>query len=201
MKKGIQLLSVILCLIILFSFTGCKSWFAGQHEFLYKKMSEIPVEYEGYYLKKCESSSDENIFTEKSHAEYLFRNKALIVDEKNTITDNTQFMCYTIVCEEKELLIDAKFMEERSITYTRINHIWDNKLNENTQPKISEIAGVAVYDEKIFIITCGVDISLAGSVKGESPYVLYYYNIDTDTILYCDFYAGKLNDVGGIPDL
>lgn len=88
-------------------------------------------------------------------------------------------------------------MKERSTVYEQINHIWDDKLNENTQSTMSEIVGVGVYDEKIFIITCGLDFSLAGTVKGESPYVLYFYDIDTDNILYCNFYAGELNNVGG----
>lgn len=101
-----------------------------------------------------------------------------------------------IVYEGKETLIDAKFMEERSTVYDRINHIWDDKLDENAQSKVSEIAGVAVYDEKIFIITCGLDISLDATVKGESPYVLYYYDIDKDIILYCDFYAGEVDNIG-----
>lgn len=197
MKRGVQILSAILCLIIPLLSFGCKGWFADEHKFLYKKMSEIPIEYEGYYLERCGSSSDENIFSGKEQSEYVYNNKPLIVNEKNTIINNAPFMCYTIVYEEKETLIDANFMEERSVVYEQINHIWDDKLNENAKSKMSEIAGVAVYDEKIFIITCGLDISLAGTVKGESPYVLYYYDIEADTILYCNFYAGELNNVGG----
>lgn len=190
------LTSLLVCVFLCCS--GCKKgWFSDEHKFLYEKMSEIPVEYEGYYLENYKSSSDENVFTGKDQAEYIFRNKPLIVQRKDIVLDNLPFICYTIVYEEKEILIDAKFMEERSTVYDRINHIWDDKLDENAQSKVSEIAGVAVYDEKIFIITCGLDISLAGTVKGESPYVLYYYDIDKDIILYCDFYAGELNNVGG----
>ena len=46
MKKGIQILSAILCLIIPLLSFGCKGWFADEHKFLYKKLSEIPIEYE-----------------------------------------------------------------------------------------------------------------------------------------------------------
>ncbi|MDY4186661.1 MAG: hypothetical protein SOX77_02220 [Candidatus Borkfalkiaceae bacterium] len=188
------ILTIVFCLCL---FTACKGCFADEHKFLYEKMNEIPVEYEGYYLEKCGGSSDENVFTGKDHAEYVFRNKPLIVSEKNTMLNNAPFVCYTVVYDEKEILIDAEFMEKRSAVYDRINHIWDGKLNENFKSKTSELAGVAVYDEKIFIITCGLDTGLAGTVKGESPYVLYFYDIDEDKILYCNFYAGELNDVGG----
>lgn len=179
MKKWIQLLSVILCLIILFSFTGCKSWFAGQHEFLYKKMSEIPVEYEGYYFENVYGT--EEAIT-KNVNEYIFRDKTLLVEENK------------IIYNEKEIIVDINFMEERSQTFNYINHIWDEKLENNTQETF--ISGISVFDNKIFIGTCGLISQISASVEGETPFVLFYYDIDSDKIYYCGFYAGEKNKMG-----
>lgn len=174
-----------------------KGWFSDEHKFLYEKMSEIPVGYEGYYLDGCGSSSDENVFTGKDKNEYTFRNEPLIVNRKNTTINDAPFTYCTIVYKEKEISADAAFMQERSAVYERINHIWDGKLGENTRAKMNEIVSVTVYDEKIFIITCGLSMHLSGTVKGESPYVLYYYDVDADAVYYCGFYSGKLNKYQG----
>lgn len=173
--------------------SSCSKKFADEHKFLYEKMSEIPIEYEGYYLDKCNSSSDENVFIGNDDNEYTFRNKPLIVNQKSTTINNAPFTYCTIVYEEKEISADAVFMEERSAVYERINHIWDGKLSENARAEMNEIVSVTVYDEKIFIITCGLSIRFVGTVKGESPYALYYYDIDADTVYYCGFYSGELN--------
>ena len=156
--------------------SGCKKgWFSDEHEFLYRKMSEIPIEYEGYYL----GSTDEEIPVNDN--EYIFRDKLLIVEEEKIIYDN------------KEIITDSNFMEERSQVFYYINHIWDEKV-ENNQQEVHIKA--TVFDDKIFILTNGLFLSFAATVRSMSPLVLYYYDIDADEILYCGFYAGELNEYG-----
>ena len=85
-------------------------------------------------------------------------------------------------------------MEERSQTFNYINHIWDEKLENNTQETF--ISGISVFDNKIFIGTCGLISQISASVEGETPFVLFYYDIDSDKIYYCGFYAGEKNKMG-----
>ena len=82
----------------------------------------------------------------------------------------------------------------RSRLYNDINKIWEGKLAEGGTQETSEIEHVVVFDDKIFIITEGLKVHLAGSVKGETPYVLYYYDIDLGMVYYCGFYSGELNE-------
>ena len=168
------LTSLLVCVFLCCS--GCKKgWFADEHKFLYEKMSEIPIEYEGYYL----GSTDEEIPVNDN--EYIFRDKLLIVEEEKIIYDN------------KEIITDSNFMEERSQVFYYINHIWDEKV-ENNQQEVHIKA--TVFDDKIFILTNGLFLSFAATVRSMSPLVLYYYDIDADEILYCGFYAGELNEYG-----
>ena len=168
------LTSLLVCVFLCCS--GCKKgWFSDEHEFLYRKMSEIPIEYEGYYL----GSTDEEIPVNDN--EYIFRDKLLIVEEEKIIYDN------------KEIITDSNFMEERSQVFYYINHIWDEKV-ENNQQEVHIKA--TVFDDKIFILTNGLFLSFAATVRSMSPLVLYYYDIDADEILYCGFYAGELNEYG-----
>ena len=168
------LTSLLVCVFLCCA--GCKKgWFADEHKFLYEKMSEIPIEYEGYYL----GSTDEEIPVNDN--KYIFRDKLLIVEEEKIIYDN------------KEIITDSNFMEERSQVFYYINHIWDEKV-ENNQQEVHIKA--TVFDDKIFILTNGLFLSFAATVRSMSPLVLYYYDIDADEILYCGFYAGELNEYG-----
>ena len=119
MKKIVAIfLSVISCLCL---FTGCscnKGWYADDHAFLYKKMSELPVEYDGYYFENIYGT--EEAITKDTN-EYIFRDKILLVEDNKIIYD------------EKEIIVDIDFMEERSQTFSYINHLWDGKLKYNTQ--------------------------------------------------------------------
>ena len=176
------ILSIISCLCL---FTGCKkSWHANEHEFLYEKMSEIPIEYEGYYLET--NNSDPSLEFE---GEYNLNKSKLIVEYKGD-------MGFVIKYKEKEILINSAFLQERSNIYNDINKIWDNKTESGGSTHLSEIDRVGVYDEKIFIITMGLREHLSASVKGETPYCLYYYDIELDKVYYCGFYSGELYKTG-----
>ena len=96
---------------------------------------------------------------------------------------------FKINLKNYETIIDVAFMEERSSVYNDINKIWEGKLEKGRAQEISAIEHVVVFDDKIFIITEGLKVHLAGSVKGETPYVLYYYDIDADMVDYCGFYS------------
>ena len=178
MKKIICIFfSLIICLCLL---TGCnKGWFAREHKFLYKKMSEIPIEYEGYYF---ENIYDTEEAATKDTNEYIFRDKILLVEENKIIYD------------EKETIVDIDFMEKRSQTFNYINHLWDEKVENNIQE--TRISGISVFDNKIFIGTCGLKAQMAATVKGVTPFVLFYYDYDSDKIYYCGFYSGELDEYG-----
>ena len=171
------LTSLLVCVFLCCS--GCKKgWFADEHEFLYRKMSEIPIEYEGYYLDDV-FGTDEDVAD--SDGTYIFRDKILTVEWEKIIYDN------------KEIITDSKFMEKRSQVFYYINHIWDEKVENNKQ---TVYISATVFDDKIFIITMGLYQAFGATVRSMSPFVLYYYDIDADKVLYCGFYAGELNEYG-----
>ena len=171
------LTSLLVCVFLCCS--GCKKgWFADEHKFLYEKMSEIPIEYEGYYLDDV-FGTDEDVAD--SDGTYIFRDKILTVEWEKIIYDN------------KEIITDSKFMEKRSQVFYYINHIWDEKVENNKQ---TVYISATVFDDKIFIITMGLYQAFGATVRSMSPFVLYYYDIDADKVLYCGFYAGELNEYG-----
>lgn len=86
-------------------------------------------------------------------------------------------------------------MEDRSDAYVKIHNIWNEKIEDYNRK--SKIAQFKVYDNRFFIITCGLDFGLSGSVWGEIPYCLYYYDFDTDTIKYCGFFSGEYDEEFG----
>ena len=171
------ILSIISCMCL---FSGCKGWYADEHKFLYEKMSEIQVEYDGYYFENVHGT--EEAITKDTN-EYIFRDKTLLV-EKNKI-----------IYDDKEIIVDINFMEKRSQTFNYINHLWDEKVENNIQE--TRISGISVFDNKIFIGTCGLKNQLSGSARGVTPFVLFYYDFDLDRIYYCGFYAGEINEYGG----
>ncbi len=144
-------------------------------------MSDIQIEYSGYSL--AENNTDYMI--QHKGGEYTYQGEELIV---------SYGAFFKINLKNNETIIDVAFMEERSTVYNDINKIWNGKLVEGGVQKTSEVEHVVVFDDKIFIITVGLKAHLSGSVKGETPYVLYYYDIDADTVYYCGFYSGKLNE-------
>ena len=77
-------------------------------------------------------------------------------------------------------------MGERSQVFSYINHLWDEKLENNTQE--TYISGISVFDNKIFISTCGLKAQLAAEVKGETPFVLFYYDFDYTIFRISNYY-------------
>ena len=52
MRKIQNIISIFTLTILCLSFVGCsKGCFANEHKWIYEKMSEIPIEYEGYYFE------------------------------------------------------------------------------------------------------------------------------------------------------
>lgn len=183
MKKVLAITCSILSCLCLFA--GCKKgWFADEHKFLYEKMSEIQIEYSGYSL---EGNNTDYMIPRKS-GEYTYQGEKLIISYGGPF--------FKINFKGNETIIDVAFMEERSSVYNDINKIWEGKLEEGRAQEISEIEHVLVFDDKIFIVTAGLKAQMSASIKGEAPYVLYYYDIDADTVYYCGFYSGKLSESG-----
>ena len=171
---------LLLCMFLVGCGSCKKGFFADEHEFLYQKMSEIPIEYEGYYLENV-YGTNEFVPPQDRDNEYIFRDKLLIVEEEKIIYDN------------KEIITDSNFMEERSQVFYYINHIWDEKVENNKQ---TVYISATVFDNKIFILTNGLFLRFGATIRSMSPFVLYYYDIDADKVLYCGFYAGELNEYG-----
>ena len=171
MRKIQNIISIFTLTILCLSSVGCsKGCFANEHKWLYEKMSEIPIEYEEYYFENIYGTEeDESAVSQNTIKEYIFRGKTLTVDE------------YTIIYDENKIVIDINFIEQRSQVSSYINHIWDENGKIRThQPWIS---GIQVFDDKIFLSTCGIETQMAGTARGVTPFVLYYYDIDNDKIL------------------
>ena len=184
MKRVVAIiLSIISCLWL---FTGCnKGWYADEHEFLYEKMSEIPIEYEGYCLGK---SNSDPVKMEQG-GEYMLNGVKLNVTYKGDLG-------FVINYKEREVIVDSIFMQEKSKVYNDINKIWDEKLEANNVKEKIENKSVVVFNDKVFIITMGLREHLSASVKGETPYCLYYYDIELDKVYYCGFYSGDFAEKG-----
>ncbi len=192
MKKIISIF-IVLCLICI-TLTGCqKGWFADEHEFLYNKMSEIAIEDDTYFLE----------YNKKESIVYAEMNKEQILNgDKVTITcvetEQGVYAVYNVQYKGYNFNIDIKFMEDRSESYVKIHNIWKERIdNYNSKSKIVQFK---VFNNKLFIITCGMSTHLAGSVRGEVPYCLYYYDFETDALTYCGFYAGTYDKEFGSYD-
>ena len=193
--KNRKLVLVFALLIICSFLCGCnackKGWFADEHEFLYQKMSEIPVEDDTYYLDNKIEGSVVNL--DNIQKELVFQGEKIVITPVS-IEDGI-YTIFNIKYKNYDLTLNIKFMEDRSDAYVKIHNIWKEKIkNYNSK---SEIVQFIVFDGKFFIITCGLDFGLAGSVKGEIPYCLYYYDFDTDVIKYCGFFSGDYDEEFG----
>lgn len=191
MKKILAIvLSVLSCLCI---FAGCnKGWHADEHKFLYEKMSEVPIE-DATYSLNGEWSEEGNINLNNVDMIHTLQG------EQVTITyvgmEEGVNMIYNIKYKNYDKTVDIRFMEDRSDAYVKIHNIWNEKIEDYNRK--SKIVQFKVYDDKFFIITCGLDFDLSGSVLREIPYCLYYYDFDTDAIIYCGFFSGEYNEEFG----
>lgn len=185
MKKGIQLLSMILCLIIcLFSFAGC---YKDELRFLYKKMDEFEIECKDYSLIQ----SEEELGTGQ-HVKIIYDGTVLLNGNELKIEYQNNLDGFKLTYQNNELNINSRFMSTYSQTYYDIHKIWGgwrNKNNQEYEPDftVNDVVGVIVYDNEIFIFVWREDTRLAKREFGNIPYHFYKFNILTNELLYCGY--------------
>lgn len=185
MKKGIQLLSMILCLIICsFSFAGC---YKDELRFLYKKMDEFEIECKDYSLIQ----SEEELGTGQ-HVKIIYDGTVLLNGNELKIEYQNNLDGFKLTYQNNELNINSRFMSTYSQTYYDIHKIWGgwrNKNNQEYEPDftVNDVVGVIVYDNEIFIFVWREDTRLAKREFGNIPYHFYKFNILTNELLYCGY--------------
>ena len=185
MKKGIQLLSMILCLIVcLFSFAGC---YKDELRFLYKKMDEFEIECKDYSLIQ----SEEELGTGQ-HVKIIYDGTILLNGNELKIEYQNNLDGFKLTYQNNELNINSRFMSTYSQTYYDIHKIWGgwrNKNNQEYEPDftVNDVVGVIVYDNEIFIFVWREDTRLAKREFGNIPYHFYKFNILTNELLYCGY--------------
>ncbi len=185
MKKGIQLLSILLCLIIcLFSFAGC---YKDELRFLYKKMDEFEIECKDYSLIQ----SEEELGTGQ-HVKIIYDGTVLLNGNELKIEYQNNLDGFKLTYQNNELNINSRFMSTYSQTYYDIHKIWGgwrNKNNQEYEPDftVNDVVGVIVYDNEIFIFVWREDTRLAKREFGNIPYHFYKFNILTNELLYCGY--------------
>lgn len=185
MKKGIQLLIVILCLIIcLFSFAGC---YKDELRFLYKKMDEFEIECDDYSLIQ----SEEELGTGQQ-VKIIYDGTVLLNGNELKIEYQNNLDGFKLTYQNNELNINSRFMSTYSQTYYDIHKIWGgwrNKNNQEYEPDftVNDVVGVIVYDNEIFIFVWREDTRLAKREFGNIPFHFYKFNILTNEILYCGY--------------
>ena len=191
MKKVLAIIfSILSCLCL---FTGCKKgWHADEHKFLYERMNEISIEDDNYSLNG-EWNMEGQINLNEIEMIHTLQGEQLTITYVG-IEESSNEM-FNIKYKECDITVNIKFMEDRSDAYVKIHNIWNEKIEDYNRK--SKIAQFKVYDNRFFIITCGLDFGLSGSVWGEMPYCLYYYDFDTDTIKYCGFFSGEYDEEFG----
>lgn len=191
MKKVLAIIfSILSCLCL---FTGCKKgWHADEHKFLYERMNEISIEDDNYSLNG-EWNMEGQINLNEIEMIHTLQGEQLTITYVG-IEESSNEM-FNIKYKECDITVNIKFMEDRSDAYVKIHNIWNEKIEDYNRK--SKIAQFKVYDNRFFIITCGLDFGLSGAVWGEIPYCLYYYDFDTDTIKYCGFFSGEYDEEFG----
>lgn len=185
MKKGIQLLSILLCLIICsFSFAGC---YKDELRFLYKKMDEFEIECKDYSLIQ----SEEELGTGQ-HVKIIYDGTVLLNGNELKIEYQNNLDGFKLTYQNNELNINSRFMSTYSQTYYDIHKIWGgwrNKNNQEYEPDftVNDVVGVIVYDNEIFIFVWSEDTRLAKREFGNIPYHFYKFNILTNELLYCGY--------------
>ena len=186
--------SLIICSFL----CGCnackKGWFADEHKFLYEKMSEILVEDDTYFLdEKWGEWGEGAIEFNQIQEEHILKGEKLSITPIGI--EERHHTIFNIKYKEYDFTMNIKFMEDRSDAYVKINNIWKEKIEDYNSK--SEIVQFKVFNNKFFIVTCAMRTHLSGSVRGEMPYCLYYYDFDTDEVIYCGFYAGYYDEEFG----
>lgn len=192
MKKGIQLLSTLLCLIIcLFSFAGC---YKSELKFLIKNMDKFATECEEYslFVSDVEINLPEYAY-EGTHYEesgdLSFKGKPLSVNYNEDDKD------YKIKYADIERTISDSYMKLKSDTYRNIHRLWNDYNNSKKierEPSESRIVGLRIYDDNLFVLTNGIeDVSLVKTVRGYIPLLLFKYDIITEEFSYCGYHFSE----------
>lgn len=192
MKKGIQLLSILLCLIIcLFSFAGC---YKAELKFLIKNMDKFTTECEEYslFVSDVEINLPEYAY-EGTHYEESgdlnFKGETLSVNYNEDDRD------YKIKYAGIERTISDSYMKLKSDTYRNIHRLWNDYNNSKKieqEPSESRIVGIRIYDDNLFVLTNGIkDVSLVKSIMGYIPFLLFKYDFLTEEFSYCGYHFSE----------
>ena len=185
MKKGIQILSAILCLIIcLASFTGC---YKDELRFLYKKMDEFEIECKDYSLMQSEEELSEGQYVKIIYdGTFLLNGNELKIEYQNNLDG------FKLTYQNNELNINSHFMGTYSKAYYNIHKIWGgwrNKNNQEYEPDftVNDVVGICVYDNEIFIFVRRENRMLVKREFGNIPFHFYKFNVLTNELLYCGY--------------
>ncbi|MBR5388622.1 MAG: hypothetical protein IK147_04090 [Clostridia bacterium] len=187
MKKKVKVISLTLCLVLCVSFlTGC---YADERKFLYKKMDEFEIECNEYKLIQSDEELDSEqyaLLAGNCEGDFLLDGANLKIEYEGNLDG------YKITYRDNELEINSRFMGEHSDTYYNIHKIWstwNNKNNEEYEPDftVSDVAGIIVYDNEIFIVIRRQEVVIIKREYGNIPLHMYKFNISTNELLYCGY--------------
>ena len=197
MKKTIKVVSSILSLILCVGvFTGC---YEDELSFLYEKMDEFEIECNDYSLIQSEEELNSEHYYQITFEGYsngellIYSDGEFLLDEENLkIEYQDMFNGFKLSYRNQELNINSQFMGTYSETYYNIHKIWNgwvNKNNQESEPNfiVSDVIGIVVYDNEIFIIIWHENVVLIKREFGNIPLHMYKFNILTNELFYCGY--------------
>lgn len=188
MKGKITQISLILVFLFsVVSLVGC-DFDDGSRDYLTGKMNEFAIQFNGYELVNINNSYEDE-------KEYVKEGETEIGGIPVKIEEIIGSQKYLLVYDNKEIEITDKFMKEKNLVYKEVHMIWHN-FDESYPEGVSKISQVCVYDEQLFIITCGITARLYGGVKGDYPGMLFNYDLQTGQVLYAGYYSVNYRDTG-----
>lgn len=168
--------AVLMAVTIAAGVSGCEPPLKDAAMYLTQKMNEIPIEFFGYKLVTTADSLDS---IDMYQGETTFQDKSINIERGG--------FGYIIHFDGKEYKIDDAYMREKSEVYKKIHRIWYERGTLN-QEGTSKIFSVCVYDNKLFIVTNGIGNNIIARPDLSYPVTLYYFDIETETVLYADYY-------------
>ena len=179
-------LVIFLTVILLISGCSCNPLDNGSKAFLKKQMDKLQPEVTGYKIVRT-TDMDNNIAYFKGTV--TVNGTDINIQRKEVSIDSYYIISYN----DKEIVINNEYMREKSEAYVYIHDIWNRWKNKSQSSVLdSRIYSVCEFDNRLFIVTNGVQTRLISNlwVDGMIPITLYEFNIETEEILY----AGYLND-------
>lgn len=167
--------AVLMAVTIAVGVSGCENPLKEDAMYLTQKMNEIPVEFFGYKIVFSRGIDSIDMY----QGETTFQDKPINIERGG--------FGYIIHFDGKEYKIDDAYMREKSEVYKKIHRIWYERGTLN-QEGTSEILSVCVYDNKLFIVTNGIGDNIIARPDLSYPVTLYYFDIETETVLYADYY-------------